>query len=109
MSVETIIHVPERITPAKIGLIIDKAVIGFSLNVTMRGKLKSYPGSTHWHIKRGRERGTLEVTWWPKRRKLWIKIQAGRTAPWVDEIAPRFKREIELRLAGRDMGNVRTR
>jgi hypothetical protein len=37
MSVETIIHVPERITPAKIGLIIDKAVIGFSLNVTMRG------------------------------------------------------------------------
>ena len=98
MSVETPIHVPERITPARIGFIIDKVILEFGLNATMRGTLKSYPGSTHWHIKRGRERGTLEVTWWPQCRKLRIKIQAGRTAPWIDEIVPRFKREIELRL-----------
>ena len=52
MSVETPIHVPERITPAKIGFIIDKVILEFGLNATMRGTLKSYPGSTHWHIKR---------------------------------------------------------
>jgi hypothetical protein len=95
MSEEILIHVPEHITPDKIGSVIDKAIIEFSLITTMRGSLKSFPGSTHWHLKQDRTRGTLEVTWWPRSRKLWIKIQAGRTAPWINEIAPRFKQKIE--------------
>jgi hypothetical protein len=98
MSEEILIHVPECIAPDKIGLIVDKAIIEFDLNVTLRGALKSYPRSTHWHIKRDRARGTFEITWWPQRRKLWIKIQAGRTAPWIDEIAPQFKLKIESHL-----------
>ncbi len=98
MSEQIPIDVPQRVAPGKINFIIDKAIIDLSLSVTMRGALKSYPGSTHWHIKQNRARGTLEVTWWPQRRKLWIKIQAGRTAPWIDEIAPRFKQKIESHL-----------
>jgi hypothetical protein len=98
MTEEILIHVPERITPDNVDFIIDKTIIEFDLNVTMRGTLKSYPGSTHWHIKRDRARGTLEITWWPQRRRLWIKIQSGRTAPWIDEIAPQFKQKIESHL-----------
>ena len=98
MSEEILIHVPERITSDKIGSIIEKAIIDLNLAVTMRGSVKSYPGSIHWHIKRDHARGTLELTWWSQRRKLWIKIQAGRTAPWIDQIAPRFKQKIESHL-----------
>jgi hypothetical protein len=109
MSEEIVIHVPERITSDKIVWAIDKVILDLGLVVSMRGALKSFPGSTHWHVKRGRERGTLEATWWPQRRKLWIKVQARRTAPWIDEIAPRFKKEVESCLAGRDSRPVRRR
>ncbi|HEX4056497.1 MAG TPA: hypothetical protein VHX86_19725 [Tepidisphaeraceae bacterium] len=98
MSKEIVIRLPEKISPGKIAVVIDRTTIDLGLTMTMRGTLKSFPGCTHWHLKRDRGRGTLEITWWPHRRKLWIKIQSGRTAAWIDEIAPRFKREIETRL-----------
>lgn len=107
MSVEIAIRVPEGVRPDKIVSAVDRTIIDLGLIVTMRGSLKSFPGSTHWHLKRGRGRGTLEATWWPRMGKLWIKIQAGRTAPWIEEITPRFKREIESRLANRDSTLVR--
>jgi hypothetical protein len=98
MSKEIILRVPANIALDQIEPAIDSVVIDLDLTVALRGSLKSFPGSTHWHLKRGRERGTLEITWWPKCRKLWINIQAGRTAPWIDEVAPRLKQEIEARL-----------
>jgi len=107
MSVEIAIRVPDGIRPDKIVSAVDRTIVDLGLIVTIRGSLKSFPGSTHWHLKRGRGRGTLEATWWPGMRKLWIKIQAGRTAQWIEEIAPRFKREIESRLAKRDSRLVR--
>jgi hypothetical protein len=84
------IQVPENVTMERVGFAIDKIVLDLQLTVTMRGTLKTFPGSTHWHAKRGRGRGRgrLEVTWWPQRRKLWITIQAGRRAPWIEEIVP---------------------
>lgn len=99
VSKEINIRVPASIASDKIVLVINSAVIDLGLNVTMRGSLKSFPGGTHWHLKHGRGPGTLEITWWPQRRRLWMKIQAGRTAEWIDEIAPRFKQEIESCLA----------
>ena len=102
MSKEIAIRVPKNTRPGKIVSAVNRIIIDFGLIVTMRGSLKSFPGSTHWHLKRGRGSGTLETTWWPQERKLWIKIQAGRTAPWIDEIAPQFKRQIESRLADGD-------
>jgi hypothetical protein len=59
-----------------------------ALLLTMKGTLKTHPGCTHWHYKNGREPGTLELTLWPARRRLWIKVQAGRAAPWIDQLLP---------------------
>jgi hypothetical protein len=98
MSEEIDILVPQNVRPDKIIAVVDGAILDLDLIAAMRGSLKSFPGSIHWHVKRGRAQGTLEITWWPEERRLWIKIQAGRKAPWIDEIAPRFKREIESRL-----------
>jgi hypothetical protein len=98
MSEEIGILVPQNVLADKIISVVDRAIVDLGLTAAMRGSLKSYPGSTHWHLKRGIARGTLEITWWPEERRLWIKIQSGRKAPWIDEITPRFKREIESRL-----------
>lgn len=53
------------------------------------GKLKSFPGCSHWHLSRASERGTLELTYWPKQCRFWIKVASGRGAEWIDT-------EIEL-------------
>ena len=44
----------------------------------MKGTLASFPNCVHWHWKRGKERGTLEITWWGKQDRLWFKVAAGR-------------------------------
>ena len=98
MPKEIILHVPPSIPPPRIVPLIDRALADLGLTVTMCGTLKSFPGSTHWHLKLGRQRGTLEVTWWPRRRRLWIKIQAGRTAAWINQITPKLAREVRSRL-----------
>lgn len=95
MSERIDIGVPDHLPADKIISVIERTILGLGLNVMMRGTLKTFPGSTHWHTKRGRGRGTLEITWWPTERKLWIKIQAGRTAAWIEEIAPRLKNQVE--------------
>jgi len=66
------------------------------LLLTMKGTLKRYPGCTHWHFKNGRLPGTLELTLWPEKRRLWINVQSGRAAPWIDELLPALRREFVL-------------
>lgn len=54
------------------------------LTVAMCTTLKTRSGSTHWHLKCGAEAGTLELTWWPQRRRLWFSVHANREGPWID-------------------------
>jgi len=95
------IQLPTNIASDQIVQAIDATIGNCGLNVTLRGALKAFPGSTHWHLKRGRSRGTLEITWWPNVRKLWIKIHAGRTEAWIGKDVPRLKRKIESHLRRR--------
>jgi hypothetical protein len=53
------------------------------LRPTLEGTLRSYPGSRHWHYQQGRAPGTLEVTWWPARQRLWLKVAVGRAGAWT--------------------------
>jgi hypothetical protein len=39
----------------------------------------------HWHYKRGRQRGTLEITLWPLGRRAWFAVHANRGAAWIDD------------------------
>jgi hypothetical protein len=107
MCKEIIIRVPAAIPPGRIISVINRAVVDAGLIVTLRGNLKSFPGCTHWHLKRGRLPGTLEIIWWPQHRRLWFKIQAGRTAKWIEEMAPGLKKKIES-LLGRPRKNSRS-
>lgn len=74
---------------------IDQAIASHGLVTTLKGTLKSFPGSTHWHCKLGREKGTLEITLWPVQRRAWFKVQAARGAGWIDELLPKLKHTLE--------------
>ena len=71
---------------------VDRCFEAAGLRVTLRGSLGMYPGCTHWHLKRGRERGTLEFTLLADGSRAWFSIQGGRTGDWlesaIDELRP---------------------
>ena len=96
--VEIEIAVPAGVDVARVTKIVEEAAGSRGLSVTMRGSLAAYPGSMHWHFKLGKQLGTLEATLWPSGLRLWLSIQSGRTAPWVEATAHRLKSAIEARL-----------
>jgi hypothetical protein len=85
---ESDVQVDDWNDPQRVATRVEQVLHRRGLLLTMKGTLKTYPGCTHWHYKNGREPGTLELTLWPARRRLWIKVQAGRAAPWIDQLLP---------------------
>lgn len=65
------------------------------LSITMKTTSAKFPGSIHWHLKKGRERGTLEITLWPSQNELWFSMQDRRRAAWVMSIARQWKAQLE--------------
>ena len=65
------------------------------LLMALKGSLSQYPGSIHWHFKKERQKGTLEITLYPTKSRLWSKVQAGRKAQWIDETLPDLKKDLE--------------
>jgi hypothetical protein len=78
--------------------LIEKACRGCGLRVSTRATLSSYPGSIHWHVKRGIQPGTLELTLWEAKRRVWASVQEGRRAAWIEEDLPRVKDAVETAL-----------
>jgi hypothetical protein len=62
--------------------------------------LATLPGSYHWHLRRHQESGTLEVTWIPAKRDLWVSYRANRVGGWVAHVAPEFAASMGRRLRG---------
>lgn len=68
------------------------------LSITLKTTSAKFPGSIHWHLKKGRERGTLEATVWPSQSKLWFSMQDGRRGDWVMDAAHQMKEQMERSL-----------
>lgn len=73
---------------------------GLGLLETMKSTLAKYPGSVHWHFKKPRASGILEVTYWPSGNRLWISVQRGRRADWLEEFVPSMERCLQNALRG---------
>jgi len=86
--------IPAEALPARI----EACIVGSGLQVRMRGALRAYPGSLHWHVEKPGERGTLEVTLWPAKHRLWLAVQAGRRARWIEDALPRIKAHLEQQI-----------
>ena len=76
----------------QIEIAVERSSRGLGLLETMKSTLAKYPGSVHWHFKKPRVSGTLEVTYWPSGNRLWISVQRGRRADWLEESAPSMER-----------------
>lgn len=63
-----------------------------------RGTLASYPDCVHWHYRKDKDTGTLEITWWETENRLWFKVAKSRRGDWIDESLPQLKKEIEAHL-----------
>lgn len=50
-----------------------------------RGSLGKYPGCTHWHFQTPGRSGTLEMTYWPKKSRLWLSARSNRHGDWIPE------------------------
>jgi hypothetical protein len=77
------IHLPRGVQ--NVERAIDRAIADTGLTVVLRGSLKKFPGCVHWHTKRGRESGTLEITYWPGEHRAWFTIQSGRKGEWIED------------------------
>jgi hypothetical protein len=100
--IELDVPVPAGADLAHIEQAVARTCAEAGLRNTLRGTLASYPGSTHWHYAHARERGTLELTWWPAKPRLWFKVSAGRAKPWLTALLPQLQQSLTTALhAGR--------
>ena len=92
------IHFDSRADPGGVERSIDQAIGDAGLTVRLRGSLRKFPGCVHWHVKRGRQPGTLEITFWPREHRAWFTIQDGRRADWiggqVQSLADAIRRQL---------------
>lgn len=74
---------------------LESAFLASGLTVTLRTTLKQLPGSRHWHVKRGRAPGTLEVTLLPSQRRAWFGIHSNRRGEWIAAAMSDLKQALE--------------
>jgi len=96
--IEVELQIPADAKSDAVVKVVEQVCTANDLICALKGTLASYPGSTHWHLKKEREKGTLEITWWESENRLWFKVADGRVGKWIDEILPKLKKEIEKTL-----------
>jgi hypothetical protein len=78
--------------------VIEAACAAEGLRLTLKSTLKAYPGCVHWHYKLGKEAGTLEITLWAAKRRMWFKVSTGRQGEWMERTIERLKMKVEREL-----------
>jgi hypothetical protein len=76
---------PAGMSDARLAARIEAACAAHGLTCALHGTLRAYPGCMHWHYKRGRQSGTLEITLWPRGRRAWFAVHTNRGAAWIDD------------------------
>jgi hypothetical protein len=89
------IQVEPHVDAKQIEMAVEKCSRELGLLNTMRDTLAKYPGCVHWHFRKPLVNGTLEVTSWPSSNRLWISVQQGRSAEWLEETVPSMERCLQ--------------
>ena len=96
--IEVELQVPADAKSDSVVKVVEQVCTANNLTCALKGTLASYPGCIHWHFKKKKEKGTLEITWWESENRLWFKVANGRVGEWIDEMLPKLKMEIESSL-----------
>ncbi len=90
---------PSSAEPRRVQRLVLRTCKDRGLVLSVETSLKSYPGSVHWHFKKEKERGTIEVTYWRHGSRLWISVHSNRQGDWTGEEVRGLKTDLEARLA----------
>jgi hypothetical protein len=93
--VEVQLQISESIKTDSLVQVVERVCGDNGLTCTLKGTLVSYPGSIHWHFKKEMQKGTLEITWWESKHRLWFKVAENRIGTWIEAIIPILKKQIE--------------
>ena len=93
--IEVELQIPANASSEIVIEVVEQSCIANNLTRALKGTLASYPGCVHWHYRKARQKGTLEITWWEVKNRLWFKVAQGRRGDWIDETLPELKRQIE--------------
>jgi hypothetical protein len=93
--IEIEIRIPLKIKPATLIEAVEKNCSDYDLTCTLKSTLAKYPECIHWHFRKDKQRGILEITWWEKENRLWFKVADNRAGTWLDESLPVLKKKIE--------------
>ena len=96
--IEVELQIPDSIEPEAVIRVIEHVCTSHNLTCTLKETLVRYPGSIHWHFKLGKQKGTLEITWWESRHRLWFKVANGRVGEWINENLLQLKEQIQKSL-----------
>jgi hypothetical protein len=83
----------DKVTDAEV----EKTCGALGLECTMRGALKSLPDNVHWHFKKGKLPGVLEITLLLKEHKLILNCKKNRQGEWVGDVVEGLRRRLGLR------------
>jgi hypothetical protein len=78
---------------------IEAVMIERGLQQTLKGGLHAYPGCVHWHFKMLGQTGTLEVTMWPTKQRVWLSVQSRRRVEWIERSLKKIARALQRELA----------
>ncbi len=78
--------------------LVQKTCTARGLEMAMKTSLKSYPGSAHWHFRKGNQPGTIEIIFWKDGRRLWIAVHSNRAGSWTAEEMRGLKSELQEKL-----------
>lgn len=96
--IEIELSIPDGLNTKTAVRIVEDVCAANGLTCALKGTLASYPNSIHWHVKQGKQKGTLEITWWEREHRLWFKVARGRTNQWISESIPILKEQLEKAL-----------
>lgn len=88
-------QIPDGCDLANAESLIENVCSALDLQPAMKSTLASYPGSVHWHYKRGKEKGTLELTLLPASCRIWAQVHTNRNGTWIADVLPRLRHQIE--------------
>lgn len=79
---------------------IEACCASLGLTLTVKTTLRMHTDNVHWHFKKGKERGTLEVTLLRAERKVVISVHDNRNGPWIPAAVRELKAAIVKSLRG---------
>ena len=95
---EVELQIPESVNADALVRVVEHVCVANDLKCTLKRTLVSYPGCIHWHFRKARQKGTLEITWWESENRLWFKIGHGRAGAWMADNVPLLKEQIQRSL-----------